>query len=154
MACATDNYHTHAHAHNHVDTITQFWKSSHKWQQLTLSLCWRSRDASGGASLLRAFPVLVDEDQGSGGLADTDSLWMAGGLKEEEGKPLYMLQHVLLLHPRTDEVHVFNTAGSRKKASSSGEPGTPSRTNRACNRFARFSPVCRACRARRQNDRT
>ncbi|ELR15043.1 Protein-tyrosine-phosphatase [Acanthamoeba castellanii str. Neff] len=109
------------------DTITQFWKSSHKWQQLTLSLCWRSRDASGGASLLRAFPVLVDEDQGSGGLADTDSLWMAGGLKEEEGKPLYMLQHVLLLHPRTDEVHVFNTAGSRKKASSS-EPERDGKT--------------------------
>jgi hypothetical protein len=123
---------------------------------LTLSLCWRSRDVSGGASLLRAFPVLVDEDQGSGGLADTDSLWMAGGLKEEEGKPLYMLQHVLLLHPRTDEVHVFNTAGSRKKASSSSEPGTQSCTNRA--RITRFSPVCRVChvcrvcRARRQND--
>jgi hypothetical protein len=122
---------------------------------LTLSLCWRSRDASGGGSLLRAFPVLVDEDQGSGGLADTDSLWMAGGLKEEEGKPLYMLQHVLLLHPRTDEVHVFNTAGSRKKASS-GETGTPLCTNRARIASLVFHPcrVWRVCRARGQNDRT
>jgi hypothetical protein len=94
--------------------IVQLWKSELKWQQLTLGLCWRSPRS--GVSLLRAFPVLLDEVQGSGGLADTDSLWMAGRLKEEDGKPLYMLQHVLGLHPNAREAHLFNTAGRRKVA--------------------------------------
>jgi hypothetical protein len=93
-----------------------------------MSLCWRSH--ASGVSLLRAFPVLVDEDQGSGGLGDVDSLWGAGGLEEVEGKPLYMLEHVLLLHPRANEVHVFDTARQKKQATATT---TSAGSTRTCN---------------------
>jgi hypothetical protein len=98
-----------------ADTINQLWNSEQKWQRWTLALCWRS--PATGACLLRSFKVLEGNEAGVRLRAafESDNVAEMSPLKLQ-----CMLQHVLKLHPHTEEVHVFSTGTSRKLVTSNG----------------------------------